>query len=190
LDSVEDIVLIGPVAVGKTTVGRLLAAELAVPLVSMDDHRFDYYREAGYDDELVRRILAAEGPDGVLSYWSRFDPYSIERLLKDHRGSVIDMGGGSTVCDTPEQLARTKAALAPYPNVVLLMPFADRERSLAFLNQRTGHTDRAPHGNSRFVGHPSNDELARMTVLVAGRTPEEVAHAVLSVCERGQDFTG
>jgi hypothetical protein len=110
----------------------------------MDDYRFGYYREVGYDDETESRILANEGRAGVLRYWERFNPHSIMRLLEEHRGSVIDMGGGSMICESDEQLKRVQALLQPYSNVVLLMPFEDREQSLLFLKHRLG----ANHGTS------------------------------------------
>ena len=180
--SIADIVLIGPVSVGKSTVGRVLAEKLTLPLVSMDAHRFDYYRELGYDEEFARKIRVEEGPEGVYRYWKVFDAYSVERLLEDHRGWVIDMGAGSTICEFTDQLERVGAALAPYPNVVLLLPYESREKSLSFLNERTGHSDEDRNANWHFVRHKSNYELAKRTVLVADRTPEEVAGDVLEAC--------
>ena len=51
-----DIILIGPVRTGKSTVGKLLARELRQPQVSLDDERRRYYRltPAG------RRVASAE----------------------------------------------------------------------------------------------------------------------------------
>jgi dephospho-CoA kinase len=43
-----DVVLIGPIAAGKSTLGTLLSAALGLPQCSMDDVRFRYYREIGY----------------------------------------------------------------------------------------------------------------------------------------------
>ena len=49
----SDIILIGPIGTGKSTLGRLLAAKLGLPQVSMDDVRWDYYREIGYGKHRV-----------------------------------------------------------------------------------------------------------------------------------------
>ncbi len=56
-----DIVLIGPVRAGKTTLGKLLAERLGVPQVSFDDERWRYYKEIGYDVELAREIRQRGG---------------------------------------------------------------------------------------------------------------------------------
>jgi adenylate kinase family enzyme len=46
----KDIILLSPVAVGKTTTAKLLSEKLNKPLISMDDLRFDYYKEIGYNN--------------------------------------------------------------------------------------------------------------------------------------------
>ena len=49
-----DVVLIGPIAAGKSTLGTLLSAALGLPQCSMDDVRFRYYREIGYRAQEIR----------------------------------------------------------------------------------------------------------------------------------------
>ncbi|HEY1408430.1 MAG TPA: shikimate kinase [Promineifilum sp.] len=38
----SEIILIGPIGAGKSTIGRLLAERLGLPQVSMDDIRYRY----------------------------------------------------------------------------------------------------------------------------------------------------
>lgn len=52
----SEIVLIGPPFVGKSTTGKLVAQELGIPQVSLDDLRWDYYREIGFDDALAKEL--------------------------------------------------------------------------------------------------------------------------------------
>ena len=56
-----DVVLIGPIAAGKSTLGTLLSAALGLPQCSMDDVRFRYYGEIGYDESLASRLYQTEG---------------------------------------------------------------------------------------------------------------------------------
>ena len=47
----------------------------------------------------------------------------------------IDMGGGSSVHEHDDQLERVQRAMAPYRNVVLLLPCEDREAALAYARE-------------------------------------------------------
>ena len=50
------IILIGPLGAGKSTIGHLLAKKLGLPQCSVDDVRWKYYEEIGYDKLLASKI--------------------------------------------------------------------------------------------------------------------------------------
>ena len=52
----SEIILIGPVGTGKSTLGELLSEQLGIPQCSIDDVRWDYYKEIGYDEEVAKRM--------------------------------------------------------------------------------------------------------------------------------------
>ncbi len=169
-------IITGPVGAGKTTVSALLAQALGVPHVELDSLRFGYYAELGYDDAVRERLSEAEGWPAVYRYWKVFDPHSVERVLEEHTG-VIDMGGGSLICEYDDQLDRMRRALAPFPNVVLLTPCEDLERALSILDEQAGRP--VAGGNRHFLENRSLWELARTVVYTAGHTPEEVRDEIL-----------
>ena len=45
------IILIGPMAAGKSTIAKILAEKLNLPQHPMDDVRWDYYEEIGYNKD-------------------------------------------------------------------------------------------------------------------------------------------
>lgn len=47
----EDIKIIGPIAVGKTTTAKLLSKRMNRPYISLDDLRIGYYKEIGYGSD-------------------------------------------------------------------------------------------------------------------------------------------
>jgi hypothetical protein len=90
---------------------------------------------------------------------------------------VIDFGAGYSVQDDPILFARVQRALAPHPNVVLLLPSPDAEQSIAYLQERNGADW---HGlNARYIRHPANRMLAKATVFTIGKTPQETCDEIL-----------
>ena len=177
--AIDDIVLIGPTGVGKTTVAAALSERLGLPVVSMDDVRDGYYAELGYDPAVARTLFDKDGPASVWSYCKAFDPHSVERFLADNERCILDMGGGSTVHEHADNLARVKRALSPYRNIVLLLPHEDRHASLDFLNKRTGWKHTGRNINRILLAHRSNYELCTLTVYTADRTPAAIAGEII-----------
>lgn len=179
---VSEIILIGPQGAGKSTIGALLSERLGLPQRSMDTQRWDYYREIGYDDALAQQKRETEGAWGIIQYWKPFEAYAVERLLSEHQNCVIDFGAGHSVYEDALLFERVRRALAPYPNVVLLMPSPDLDETLQILNERNQELpDDIRNTNEHFVRHPSNYELAKLTVYTKGQTPEETGNEILNL---------
>ncbi len=96
----SDIILIGPVRVGKSTLALLLAEKLGWPHVALDELRWKYYREQGYDEHLARQIRQTGGFVALVFYWKLFDAYAVERVLAEHRHCIIDFGAGHSVYES------------------------------------------------------------------------------------------
>jgi hypothetical protein len=94
---------------------------------------------------------------------------------------VIDFGAGHSVYEDEAQFARVQQALAPFPNVVLLLPSADLDESIQILADRT--KDVAPPGfdHTPFVKHPSNHRLARWKVYTKDQTPEQTRDQIIAL---------
>ena len=180
---IAPVVLIGPVAAGKSTVAGLLAGRLGWPNVCTDAVCGAYYAELGFDHGESARRQRSGGLRAAYRYWKPFEAYAVERILADHQDAVIDLGGGHSVQEDPELLARVQAALAPVANVVLLLPSPDPEESVRVLTRR-----RPPPGDfdwhRHFVTHPSNRALAKLVVYTAGETAEQTCEVVHQRLER------
>jgi shikimate kinase len=178
----SNIILIGPIGAGKSTVGELLANRLGIGQCSMDDRRWDYYKEIGYDEDLARQKRETEGIWGIYRYWKPFEAYAVERLLSENKQCVVDFGAGHSVYEDAYLFQKVRQILASYPNVVLLLPSSDLDESIQILNDRNDYQpDGFPNINEHFVRHPSNYELAKFTVYTKTRTPEETCDDILKL---------
>lgn len=178
----SDIILIGPIGSGKSTLGRLLAHGLNLPQCSMDKRRWVYYEEIDYDSEFAKQKLETEGFWGMYQYWKPFEAYAVEKLLSECQGCVIDFGAGHSVYEDRTLFQRVQQTLAPYPNIFLLLPSPDVEESLQILNQRNQYVpDGQLNINEHFLKHPSNYLLAKFIVYTKGKTAEETCNQILQL---------
>ena len=94
---------------------------------------------------------------------------------------MIDFGAG--IYWSRESFERVQRALAPYRNVILLLPSADKTESLRILEER----DREPPSdlnfdfNAHFLDQHSYYDLARFTVYTKDKTPDETCAEILTL---------
>ena len=184
-----DIILIGPIGAGKTTVGERLAAQLNCPQHSVDDLRWGYYQEIGYDEAVAQQKRESGGLWALGQYWKPFEAYAVERLLSEHHHCVIDFGAGHSVYEDEALFQRVARVLAPYPNVVLLLPSADIDECIQILSERNKEEPAdCMKVNEQFIRHPSNSRLAKFTVYTKGETPAETCQKILELVEREESL--
>ena len=181
----SEIVLIGPVGAGKSTIGSLLSSSLGLPHVDMDKVGDKYYEAAGFPlEELDRRMF----DDFYGAYqWAKASlPFAVESVLSEHSDCVFSLGAIHTHYDDADLFDRAKAALAPFEHVVLLLPSADAEESVRALRHRSTGQGRLPwiFGDYDFFHHwvhdPCNRELATSVVYTDGKTPRQTADEILA----------
>jgi shikimate kinase len=191
------IILIGPMSAGKSTVAELLAEKLQIPQYAVDDHRWDYYKEVGYDEAEASRIAKSEqGMIGLLNYWKPFEVHAVERVLATQSNCVIDFGAGHSFQEDPTLFERVQAAFQPHPHVVLLLPSSNLDESVSILNARFEALLQREIGtvdpellklNERFTKHPSNHRLAKLVVYTNDKTPEQTSDEIIEKLKLAED---
>jgi hypothetical protein len=171
-----NLILIGPMGVGKSTVADWIHTLTGRNRVSLDDDRHPHFSRnlpgftgSGLSPQNVPFMTAYRS-------WKPFEVTSVERHLGAVDNHVIDFGAGHSVYEDPAQFKRVVRAVAGH-HVALLMPDTDWERSRKFL------IEQHPRANADFINHvldnPSNKQLADVIVGREAKSAKEVAIEVL-----------
>ncbi len=97
---------------------------------------------------------------------------------------MIDFGAGHSVYERDEDFARVQAVLAPYPNVVLLLPSANLAESVAVLRDRNTPLVGDVPLTRYLVAHPALRALATQVIYTEGKPPAETAAEIRSLARQ------
>ncbi|WP_314173388.1 shikimate kinase [Streptomyces winkii] len=165
------VILVGPMGVGKTTVGELLARRLGTGCRDTDE---DIVRAAG---KPISEIFLDDGEPKFRA----LEREAVRTALAEHTG-VLALGGGAVLAPETRQL------LAGAPVVFLDMDVAeavkrvglDAPRPLLMMNPRKQWRELMD------ARRPLYTEVARAVVSTENRTPDEVAGEILDILELKQ----
>ncbi|MFJ8466127.1 shikimate kinase [Streptomyces swartbergensis] len=162
------IVLVGPMGVGKSTVGQLLAERLGTGYRDTDDDI------VAAQDRTIAEIFVEEGE----SAFRAIEKQAVREALAGH-GGVLALGGGAVL--DPD----TRALLAGQRVVYLSMDVEEAvkrtglnaARPLLAINPRKQWRELMEARRHLY------EEVATVVVATDGRTPEEVTRAALDALE-------
>ncbi|MES5822214.1 shikimate kinase [Streptomyces sp. RG80] len=165
------VVLVGPMGVGKSTVGQLLAERLGVGYRDTDD---DIVAEQG---RAIAEIFVDEGE----AAFRALEKQAVLRALAEHEG-VLALGGGAILDEG------TRAALTGLNVVYLSMDVEEAvkrtglnaARPLLAVNPRKQWRELMEARRNLYEG------IATAVVATDGRTPEEVTEVALDALELKQ----
>ncbi|MGW3987507.1 shikimate kinase [Streptomyces sp. NPDC004830] len=162
------VVLVGPMGVGKSTVGRLLAGRLGVA-----------YRDT--DDDIVAgqgRTIAEIFVDEGEAAFRTLEKAAVRRAVAEHDG-VLALGGGAVLDEG------TRALLAGQRVAYLSM---DVEEAVKRTGLNTARPLLAVNPRKQWrelmeARRHLYEEVATAVIATDGRTPEEVTEAALDALE-------
>ncbi len=168
MSAVPAVVLVGPMGVGKSTVGQLLAARLGVGYRDTDD---DIVAAEG---RAIAEIFVDEGEPVFRGIEKR----AVQRALAEHDG-VLALGGGAVLDPgTRELLSRHRVVyLSMDVEEAVKRTGLNAARPLLAINPRKQWRELMEARRHLYA------EVAAAVVATDGRTPEEVTQAVLDALE-------
>ncbi|NWG33404.1 MAG: shikimate kinase [Chloroflexi bacterium] len=176
----SEILLIGPIGSGKSTVAELLYERTMLPHRSMDLLRWKYFDEIGYDREIARERYVQNGFWGLYHYWKPFEVHAVCRMLEDFSECIFDFGGSQTVYEEDDLFEQVRRVFEPYPHVILFLPSPDPEESIRILHARNQYASEEQWAvNELFIRHHSNYDLAKYIAYTKDKTPEQTCDEVL-----------
>ncbi|WP_415960124.1 3-dehydroquinate synthase [Streptomyces sp. 021-4] len=162
------VVLVGPMGVGKSTVGELLAARLGTTYRDTDA---DVVAEAG---KPIAEIFYDEGED----HFRALERRAVAAALTGHAG-VLSLGGGAVLDGATREL------LAERPVVYLSMDVEEAVRRVGLGAARPllAVNPRRQWRELMDARRHLYEEVARTVVATDENTPEEVAQAIIDALE-------
>lgn len=187
MHSPPSLVLIGPAAVGKSTIGNLTAGILGIPFVDLDEVGADYYSEVDWSVERLVRRIDQVGRVAAEREWEPARAHAVSRAVESHPDAVLALGAGHASYTDSSCLAEVRMAVAKVATVVLLLPTGDGALDLQELRQRsltTKGTDWVSGGHdflAEWLDDAGMRTLATDTVITGNDTPQKTAVRVAAL---------
>lgn len=163
----KSIILIGPIAVGKSTLASHLSYKYDLDILTGDDLIYDYLKEQNIRKEYFRDVYSLQGHDSAFRAYEEVCTKFILQLLKkvqtEDKMVIFDFGGNQTLFrrDTNFQLVNDE--MQKFDNSILLLPDYDENWSLYFLNRR-GNTKSYETQNRFILNSDCNRRLAKKII--------------------------
>lgn len=178
----SNIILIGAMGIGKTSVAKIVAKKLNKKYIDFDELRWPYYRKMeGFDMEKLMSL----SDETWYNYMKPFEAQMVKILLDEFENSVFDFGAGHSVYEDQNHIDLVRKSLEPYKNVIFLRYSSDEQESLDILDNR--HTEIPNEAktfyrrlNEHIIKNKCNEMFAKYIIETKGLTIEEISERVIS----------
>lgn len=185
-----NIILLGPLAVGKSTVALRLSEKIGQPNFPVDRLKWYYRLLNGYNLSEGTKVLKTKGFGSLITYASKyFGVKELENILISFKG-VIDLGATDAYCDEYKKYEELKALFDEYPNVFLLLPseslFTSQQVLIQRLKKRYQSHDFKREvlqsyldKNNEFVEKMPHYGFAKHIIYTENKTVDEICDEIL-----------
>lgn len=166
----QSILMIGPMASGKSTISKKIGENMTMPVISLDDRKqlSQYYSK-----------------QKNFSHFKDFEFYLTASTLTNLKvPAVINFGAGHSIYEDDIMFYEMKKLISKFSNVVYLLPSQDKVESERILQERLQKRDYFSasqlQDNHHFLNSGCNEELATIMEYTDSKSVDEVACEILS----------
>ena len=182
----ENIIIIGPIGVGKSTVAPEVARRTDKKHIDMDELRSEIYSMTDYSNQKAEEAYSSGGVIEWYNYQKPYELFAVKTLLEQNQNSVIEFGGGQSIYSNDEQLTTFLNLMENQPFVFSLLPSESVNRSSEILNSRARFEDEKIL-NEIFLTSDCNKRVAKFTIYTEGKEPQETIEEILSLYQTNQN---
>jgi len=179
------ITLIGPRSVGKSTVSKILADKLNLPLLSSDDLMDMALKETGGLDKTIKAGNSQAIVEKAIPL--------MRRLIRE-KDFVLDIAGGSISSTKYLEVSKeVKDLLRNNTMVIGLLPYEDEERSIIHLFDREKHRAHfSSEDPDELLANVRKsykkllkpmEEICNFIIITKDNSPDQVANEILTRIE-------
>lgn len=117
----ENIIIIGPIGAGKSTVAPEVARQTNKKHIDMDELRSEIYSKTNFSNEKADEAYISGGIIEWYNYQKSYELFAVKTLLEQNQNSVIEFGGGQSIYSNDEQLKTFLSLMEKQPYVFLLL---------------------------------------------------------------------
>jgi predicted AAA+ superfamily ATPase len=187
----ENIILIGPLGVGKSTLALKLSEKTGILNFPIDHLKWYYRFKNGYNLQLGTEILKAKGFDGLIKYASNyFSVNELREVLSGFNG-ILDLSATDTYCDNSMVLEQLFDLFNPFENIFLILPTNSLEQNMSILSKRLRKRygthefkdlilDSYIGKNNQFLKSETNYVFAKHIIYTEGRDINEICDEIIN----------
>lgn len=196
--NLNSIILIGPLATGKSTLGIRLSERLGVPNYPIDRLKWYYRFKNGYCLSVSQKILSESGFEVFLNHCQRyFSPSDLADVLDKFQG-IIDLGATDSYADHDlTRFHELEEVLGKHKNVFLILPDESIEKSELILTNRLIERykydpiknkviDSYISMNSKFISSFSNYSLANHIIYTKDRNIDDICDEIANLASQNE----
>lgn len=132
----NEIILVGPICSGKTTIAKRLSRKLKIPHFNVDKVKNYFFHDLGYDNEAAESAYLKNGIKELYNYNKIFEFETIKKILSTYNNCIFDIGAGFLLYEDENMQNEIFKILSAFSNKIMILPNPDIDKSIEILNLR------------------------------------------------------